>query len=388
MNFDKPISRQGTHTEKYESRIEKFGTKDVLPLWVADMDLPSSPAIQSALLKRVKHPIYGYTGYYDAYFDSIVGWMHKAHNWQIEKEWIAPINAIVTGLNLSVEALTKEGDGIIIQPPIYPPFYYAAKNHKRKLLENELKIVNGRYEIDFDDFEEKAKMAKLFLFCSPHNPTGRVWKKQELEKLARICKENGVLIISDEVHADLVYEGNKHIPIATLKDAKDITVTLNAPSKTFNVAGIVSAYAIAENSSLRRRFHEIFRRYSLTQPTPISLSATVAAYTKSDDWLDALLVYFEGNLEYIKSRLLKMPSIKAMEIESTFLLWLDCKSLNLDDKKLEEFFIKDAKLGLNTGVSFGKGGAGFMRLNFATPRIVLEKAMNQLEKAYQEKFNV
>ena len=187
MNFDKPISREGTHTEKYESRIEKFGTQDVLPLWVADMDLPSSPAIQSALLKRVKHPIYGYTGYYDAYFDSIVGWMHKAHNWQIEKEWIAPINAIVTGLNLSVEALTKEGDGIIIQPPIYPPFYYAAKNHKRKLLENELKIVNGRYEIDFDDFEEKAKVAKLFLFCSPHNPTGRVWKKQELEKLARIC---------------------------------------------------------------------------------------------------------------------------------------------------------------------------------------------------------
>lgn len=388
MNFDKLISREGTNSEKYDSRVIKFGTEDVLPLWVADMDLSSSKAIQTALIERVKHPIYGYTGYYDAYFDSIQRWMHKAHGWQIEKEWIAPINAIVTGLNLSVEALTKKGDGIIIQPPIYPPFYYAAKNHGRKLLENELKIVDGKYEIDFEDFEAKAKVAKLFLFCSPHNPTGRVWTKDELEKLARICKENGVLIISDEVHADLVYEGNFHVPIATLENAKDITITLNAPSKTFNIAGIVSAYAIVENSSLRRRFHEIFKRYSLTQPTPISLSATVAAYDFSDDWLDALLIYLKENLEYIESRLLKMPNIKAMSIESTFLLWLDCKSLNLDDKKLEAFFIKDAKLGLNTGVSFGKGGEGFMRLNFAVPRVVLEKAMDQLEVAYQEKFNV
>ena len=382
MNFDKPISREGTYTEKYESRVIKFGTKDVIPLWVADMDLPSSKAIQDALIERAKHPIYGYTGYHDAYFDAIVGWMKKAHGWQIERDWIAPINAIVTGLNLSVEALSEKGDGIIIQPPIYPPFYYASKNHGRKLLENELKLVDGRYEIDFEDFEAKAKVAKIFLFCSPHNPTGRVWRKDELEKLARICKKNAVIIVSDEVHADLVYKGNRHIPIATLKDAKDITVTLNAPSKTFNIAGIVSAVAIVENSSLRRKFYEIFRRYSLTQPTPISLSATVAAYTLSDSWLEELLVYLKGNFEYIKSRLEKMPNIKAMPLESTFLLWLDCKSLNLDDEKLAEFFIKDAKLGLNTGESFGKGGEGFMRLNFAVPRVVLEKAMNQLELAY------
>ncbi len=382
MNFDKVISREGTHTEKYESRVVKFGTEDVLPLWVADMDLPSSDAIQIALLERVKHPIYGYTGYYDTYYEAIQRWMDKAHNWQIEKEWIAPINAIVTGLNLSVEALTNEGDGVIIQPPIYPPFYYAAKNHKRKLLENELKVVNGRYEIDFKDFEQKAKVAKLFLFCSPHNPTGRVWSKEELEKLVSICKENDVLIVSDEVHADLVYVGNRHIPMATLKDAKNITVTLNAPSKTFNIAGIVSAYAIVENSSLRRRFHEIFKRYSLTQPTPISLSATVAAYTQSDDWLKSLLLHLNENLDYLNQRLRKMPNIKVMPIESTFLLWLDCKALNLDEQKLADFFIKNAKLGLNTGISFGRGGEGFMRLNFAVPRVVLEQAMDQLKEAY------
>ncbi len=386
MNFDKLISRDDTHTEKYELRVEKFGTDDLLPLWVADMDLPSSKAIQETLQKRVKHPIYGYTGHYDAYFDAIIRWMKKAHNWQIQKESIAPINAIVTGLNLAVEALTKEGDGVIIQPPIYPPFYTAVQKQKRTLLENELKLVDGKYEIDFEDFAKKAKEAKLFLFCSPHNPTGKVWSKTELEKIALICKENGVIIISDEVHADLIYEGSKHIPIATLSDAKDITITLNAPSKTFNIAGIVSAYAIAENCSLRRKFYEIFKRYSLTQPTPISLCATVAAYNQSDEWLKEVLLYLKENLEYIKSQLKNMPHIKAMPIESTFLLWLDCKSLNLSDKQLEEFFIKKAKLGLNTGVSFGSGGEGFMRLNFATPRVVLKQAMEQLKVAYEKRF--
>lgn len=382
MNFDKIISREGTHTEKYEQRIEKFGTNDVLPLWVADMDLPSSYAIQTALLERVKHPIYGYTGYHEEYFEAIQRWMQKAHNWQIKDEWIAPINAIVTGLNLAVEALSDKGDGVIIQPPIYPPFYSAITKHKRSVLENELKLVDGRYEIDFEDFENKAKEAKLFLFCSPHNPTGRVWSKKELTKLASICKQNNVIIISDEVHADLVFKGNRHIPIATLKDAKDITITLNAPSKTFNVAGIVSAYAICENSSLRRRFYEIFQRYSLVQPTPVSLCTTVAAYTGSDDWLEELLEYLKKNLEYLHNRLKKMPKIKPLKVESTFLFWLDCRGLGLDDKALELFFVKEAKLGLNTGVSFGKGGEGFMRLNFAVSRSVLEQAMDKLEQVY------
>ena len=378
MNFDKIISREGTHTEKYDQRVQKFGTDDVIPLWVADMDFPSSPAIQEAIINRVKHPIYGYTRYYDEYFASILKWMQKAHNWKIQKEWIAPINAIVTGLNLAVEALTKKGDGVIIQPPIYPPFYEAVKRQKRTLLENELKLVDGRYEIDFEDFEKKAKLAKLFLFCSPHNPTSRLWSKKELEKLAQICKQNGVIIVSDEVHADLVLDG-EFIPMATLQSAKNITITLNAPSKTFNIAGVVSAYAIVENSSLKRKFYEIFQRYSLTEPSPISLLATVASYTKSDEWLEELLIYLRGNLEYLHTRLSKIPKIKAMPLEATFLLWLDCKELGFTDKKLEQFFIKDAKLGLNTGVSFGKGGEGFMRLNFATSRLVLKDAMDKLE---------
>jgi cystathionine beta-lyase len=251
------------------------------------------------------------------------------------------------------------------------------------MLENELKIVDGKYEIDFEDFEKKAKEAKVFLFCSPHNPTGRVFTKYELEKLAKICKENGVIIVSDEVHADLVYEGVSHIPIASLKDAKDITVTLNAPSKTFNIAGIVNAYAIVENDSLRRKFSEVFERFSLTQHTPISLVSTVAAYEKSDAWLVELLKYLKANHEYILERLEAMPKIKAMPLEATFLLWLDCRELGFSDEELKEFFVKEVKLGLNTGVSFGKGGAGFMRLNFAVSRSVLEEALDRLKRVYR-----
>ncbi|MCH9813420.1 MAG: PatB family C-S lyase [Epsilonproteobacteria bacterium] len=386
MNFDNIVSRKGTYTEKYDSRVEKFGTEDVMPLWVADMDLPSSEAIQETLLKRVKHPIYGYTGYYDAYFDAIIHWMEKQHTWSIQQAWITPINAIVTGLNLAVAALSDEGDGVMIQPPIYPPFYTAVTKQKRMLLENELKLVNGHYEIDFEDFEQKAKQAKLFLLCSPHNPTGRVWQREELLKIAQICAQNDVLIISDEVHADLVYAPYQHVPIASLPEARDITITLNAPSKTFNVAGIVSAYAIVENSSLRRRFYEIFRRYSLIQPTPISLATTVAAYRESHEWLDALVPYLKKNLDYLYFRLEKMPKIKAMPMESTFLLWLDCRELKLEDETLFIWFVEKAKLGLNSGASFGNGGSGFMRLNYAVSQDILIIAIDQLEKAYESTY--
>ena len=382
MNFNEVISREGTYSEKYEARVEKFGTEDVIPLWVADMDLPVSPAIQSTLLERFSHPIYGYTHYHEGYFEAIKGWMQKQHGWQVQREWIVPINAIVTALNLSVEVLSDKGDGVIIQPPIYPPFYGAVKKQKRKLLENELLLRNGRYEIDFADFSAKAKEAKLFLFCSPHNPTGRVWELHELEKIAKICKENNVRIISDEVHADLTYGKHRHIPIATLEDAKDITVTLNAPSKTFNVAGIATAYAIVPNSSLRRRFFEIFQRYSLAEPSLVSQCVTIAAYTRSDLWLTELLRYLEENLVYLYEAFAQMPKIKPLPMESTFLLWLDCRELGMEDKELSEWFVHEAGLGLNPGYSFGKGGSGFMRLNYAVPRKVLQEAIAKLKKAY------
>ena len=382
MKFDKVISREGTYSEKYEAREEKFGRADVIPLWVADMDLPTAPAIQKALLERMEHPIYGYTAYHEGYFGAIAGWMQKRHGWEVSAREIVPVASIVTSLTLAVEVFSNKGDGVIIQPPIYPPFYSAVKRQKRKVLENTLLYKEGHYEIDFEDFAAKAIEAKLFLFCSPHNPTGRVWKRWELEKIARICRENGVLIISDEVHADLVHEGCAHTPIAALDEAAPVTVTLNAPSKTFNVAGIVTAYAIVQNDTLRRRFSEIFSRYYLSEPSLISQTATIAAYTESDLWLEELKRYLSENLAYLHEGFAQMPKIKPLEMESTFLLWLDCRDLGMDDDALQRWFVDEAGLGLNPGISFGKGGAGFMRLNYAVPRAVLEKAMAQLKRAY------
>lgn len=382
MNFDTPLSRAGTHSEKYDLLVEKFGRSDILPLWVADMDLPVAPQIQEALLQRMRHPVYGYTRYDDIYFDAIGEWMLHAHGWQVERAWISPINAIVTALNLAVETLTQKGEGVLLQPPIYPPFYSAVKKGRRRVLENELVLKEGHYEIDFEDFEAKAKEAKLFLFCSPHNPTGRVWQAWELERIAAICQREGVIIVSDEVHADLVYSPNRHIPLGSIPAARDITVTLNAPSKTFNVAGIVTAYTVTANSSLRRRFTERFRRYALDAPSLISQVVTVAAYTASSAWLESLKNYLRENLAYLHRRLLTMPKIKPMPTEATFLLWLDCRQMGMAPEALKAWWIDEARLGLNPGDSFGSGGEGFMRLNFAVPQSMLKEAMDRLEEAY------
>lgn len=386
MNFDTPMSRDGTCSVKFENRGVKFCRDDVLPLWVADMDLPTSPAIQQALLNRIKHPIYGYTTYCDDYFASIVRWMDVQHDWHIKREWVVPVNNIVSSLALCVEVLTKPDEKVLIQPPIYPPFYSTVENQKRGIVENQLLLQDGHYEIDFDDFEARAKEASVFLFCSPHNPTGRVWRREELERIVEICIRFNVIIISDEVHADLTVGENRHIPIATIPGAEKITITLNAPSKTFNVAGIVTAYAIIENDSLRRRFESIFHRYFLKEPSLISMTATIAAYTQSDAWLEALKHYLNDNLRYLCDALQSMPAIKPMPMESTFLLWLDCRGLGLDDAALEKWFVYDVGLGLNTGVSFGSGGEGFMRLNYACAKSNLEKAIELMDKNYPKKI--
>ncbi len=382
MSFDLIIPREGSHCEKFDSKIEKFGTNDLFPLWVADMDFASSKAIQEAINKRAKHPIYGYTSFHESYFASIKYWMNKQHQWKISNRDIVPVNGIVPSLNLAVEQFTQKGDGVIIQTPIYPPFMNAIKHQSREILENQLQLINGRYEINFVDFREKAKRAKLFLFCSPHNPTGRVWQQEELEEIIKICNEYKVLIISDEVHSDLIYREYKHTPIATLKNAKDITITLNAPSKTFNVAGVVNAYAIVPNSSLKRRFETIFKKYALINPNPFSIEITIAAYKQSGLWLDQLQNYLEGNLNYLIHELEQTPKIKPIKGEATFLLWLDCRELNLNDHALSNWFINEAKLGLNSGISFGAIGSGFMRINFALPRIVLKLAVKNLKDAY------
>ncbi|WP_457598790.1 MalY/PatB family protein [Hydrogenimonas sp.] len=381
--FDTPVDRRGTYAVQYDERRAKFGSDDLLPLWVADMDLPSPRCVTEALKRRAEHPVYGYTLYPERFFEAIVRWMERRHGWRVEPGSILPIPGVVPALNLLVTALTRPGEAVLIQPPVYHPFFRLARSHGRRLLQNPLRHDRGRYRIDFDDFRIKAREAKLFVLCSPHNPVGRVWEADELERMARICLEEECLIVSDEVHADIVYAPCRHTPVATLsREISRITVTLNAPSKTFNIAGLNTAYAVVENGSLRRRFEAELRRYELTMGNLFGIEALMAAYEGGEGWLDELLAYLRGNIDYVNAFLHeRIPAVTATPVEATYLMWLDCRNLGLDDEALERFFVREAKLGLNRGISFGEGGSGFMRLNVGCPRAKLEEAMKRLERA-------
>ncbi|MEA3418374.1 MAG: PatB family C-S lyase [Campylobacterota bacterium] len=370
------INRSDTYAVKWEERHRKFGTDDLLPLWVADMDLASPPIVQEAIIQRAKHPIYGYTVYPENYYQVIISWMQRRFGWVIEKEWIVPAYGVVPSINFSIEAFTKVGDGVIVQTPIYPPFIASVHKHRRKFLENRLLYQDGKYTIDFEDFEAKAKKAKLFLLCSPHNPTGRVWNRDELEKLIDICRRHDIVIISDEIHADIVYEKKHHI-LASLN--RDSTIVLNAPSKTFNVAGLNTSYAIIPDKKLRKAYINEQRKAGLGDGNPFGIEALMAAYGSAGLWLDTLKVFLQKNIDFVNNFIRQHKlAIIPIKTEATFLVWLDCRGLGYDDKALEDFFSKEAKLGLNSGRSFGEAGSGFMRLNVGTSHEVVEEAMIRL----------
>ena len=385
-NMFTAVSRQGTYTTKYDDAIKKFGTNDLLPLWVADMDLASPPCVQESLQKRVKHPIYGYTVYPERYFDAIQGWMQKRFDWEIDKKWIVPCYGVVPSMTFAIKAYSNEGDGIVIQSPIYPPFASSVKRKKRVLHDNVLVEKNGRYEIDFEDLEAKLKISKMFLLCSPHNPTGRVWDEDELEKIIDLCVKYDVVIVSDEIHADIVYD-KKHHSIASFEKMKAHAVVLTAPSKTFNVAGLNTSYAIIPDDKLRRRFSVMQDKSGITNGNPFGIEALMAAYEEGALWLEALKQHLADNIAYVTDFLkTNVLPIDAMKVEATFLMWLDCRKMGLTQERLTDFFIHDAKLGLNDGKSFGESGEGFMRLNVGTSREVLEEAMQRLLTAYKEKI--
>ncbi len=386
MTFDfEAVDRSGTYTTKYEDAVLKFGTDDLLPLWVADMDLASPPCVQEALQKRAAHPVYGYTVYPPRYYEAIAAWYARRYGWQIEKEWIVPCYGVVPSMNFAIEAFSKKREGIIVQTPIYPPFVSSVKHRKRKVLENALRYRNGHYEIDFDDFEAKAKEASLFLLCSPHNPTGRAWSDAELERLIAICVQNDVLIIADEIHADIVYE-KVHRSIGSFEAALQHCVVLHAPSKTFNVAGLNTSFAVIPNDSVRRAYRLEQDRSGITNGNPFGIEALMAAYEAGDAWLEALKAHLSGNMafvrEYLDTHNLPIVPVKS---EATFLMWLDCSSMAFSQKALVDFFVYKAKLGLNDGESFGENGRGFMRLNVGTSRKVLEQAMSRLSRAWKER---
>ncbi len=381
MGFD-AIDRRGTGALKWDDTLRRFGREDVLPLWVADMDFAAPQIVREALQTRLDHPVYGYTLFGERFFEAIRWWYAERFDWKIDREWIVPDHGVVVSINTAITALTNAGDGIMIQTPIYPPFMTAVEANKRILLENRLHYFEGRYTVDWDDFESKAREARMFLLCSPHNPTTRVWHPEELQRMARICRDNDVIIVADEIHSDIVYD-RPHLPIGRLSEAQEITLTLHAPSKTFNIAGLNTSYAIIPNSAWRAAYQKRYDQIGLSQGNPFGIAALEAAYTpEGAAWLTDLMEVLRDNIAFVRSYLAEhLPRIVPVETEATFLNWLDFRALGLDDAETEALVFDRAGLALNPGTSFGEAGSGFMRLNIGTSRTILRRALTQLKKA-------
>ncbi|MDX1351672.1 MAG: PatB family C-S lyase [Thiomicrorhabdus sp.] len=388
FNFNQPISRAGTHAEKYELRQALFGSNDVLPMWVADMDLPCPPFVMNALKSRLKHTLLGYTLTPDNVYQAIIRWQAQ-HNYTVDKSQILFTHNVANGFFMAVSAFTRPGDSILVQPPIYPPFLKAPKINNRKLVEAPLCLVDERYQIDFEAFEKLVvdNSVKLFLLCNPQNPSGRVWSKDELLKLAEICLKHQVIIVSDEIHSDIVYPPYKHTPMASLSDeTANITITLSSPGKTFNLGGLQIGYAIIANPTLKAYYIRVCQQNAIDSVNLFGQIALTAAYTEQGkEWRDELLNHFSQNIDLLEQFLAKeLPQIKAMRPEASYLVWLDFRALFASHKELKEWLVNQAKLGLSDGERFGGeslAGTGFMRINLAVPKPTLEKALRQLKQA-------
>jgi cystathionine beta-lyase len=380
-NFDQTINRHGTNSEKWDRYQE-----DIMPLWVADMDFPAPPEVLAALQARLDHPVFGYSSS-DAELEEVVcTWVERRHGWHITPEQVITLPGVVTGINWVARSFGKADRGYLIQTPVYPPFFYAAKNAQLKLIEAPLVQSNGRYEIDFEEFEQRiiTGNAGIFVLCNPHNPVGRVFTRAELERLGEICLRHQVLICSDEIHCDLIYSGQKHIPIASLsKDLEANTITLMAASKTFNIPGLHFSFAIVPNADLRKKM-ELAGAGLVGHPEIFANVAAKAAFTKCDGWLKDLLVYLKGNRDYLVGFLKKhIPEIRCTAPEGTYLAWLDCRGLDSQSDPYT-FFLEKARVALNDGKSFGDNGRGFVRLNFGCPRTTLTAALVRMLQAIEQ----
>jgi len=383
-NFDKIIIRENTSNVKYDLRESYFGHDNLLPMWVADMDFETPDFIRNAILDRAKHPIYGYSIRGDEYYQPIIDWLKRRFEWEIEKDWILFSPGVVPALNFSVLSYTEPGDGIIVQPPVYFPFFSAVQNNDRKLIENSLILQNGRYIIDFDDLAKKAKEAKLLFLCSPHNPVGRCWTKEELTKIGNICLENDMILISDEIHNDLILPGFRHIPTAALsEDIAKNTITFIAPSKTFNIAGLATSSVIVSNKVLRSKFENTLERLHLTGGNLFGMVASQAGYNYGDQWLKELINYISKNFKLLETRLeQEFETLRMVPAEATYLAWIDFHKTGMTDEKIKEKLIHKAGLGLSHGPIFGTGGSGFQRMNLAAPKRIINLAIDQLKKTF------
>lgn len=384
-DFDEVVDRRQSGCVKYDFAAEKGMPEDVLPLWVADMDFKAAPCIVERLQKDVTFGIFGYTDSKEDYFHALANWYDVYFDWKVEKEWLVKTPGVVFALATAILALTKEGDSILVQQPVYYPFSAVIKDNNRKLVDNGLILADGHYEMDFEDFEEKIvqENVKLFLLCSPHNPVGRVWTKEELWRIGDICLRHGVKIVSDEIHSDFVYPGHKHYMLLTVDERlKDISIVCTAPSKTFNLAGLQASNIWIPNEEMRNAFVQKMAAIGYCHVNMIGQHACQAAYEGGREWLEQLKEYLKGNLDFARDYLERhIPQIRLIEPEGTYLIWLDCRALGLSEEALENMIVHQAKLWLDRGAIFGKAGEGFERINIACPRSVLEDALKRLEIA-------
>lgn len=387
FNFDQIIRRDGTHSVKFDGRAPYFGTADVMPMWVADMDFAVPRCVSEALSARAAHPVFGYTLYPESLYQSLIDWFQRRHNWTIEREWILMAPGVVPSLHACCLAFAEAGEGVIVQPPVYFPFFSAVTNTRRQLVLNPLQRIANRYEINFAELEKLAPQARLLMLCTPHNPVGRVWTREELLELLRIAKKHNLVILSDDIHADLLRPGCVHTMLGGLEGeygdfVHSHVVTAVAPSKTFNIPGLGLSSLIVPNPAHRKTLQQVFELLHVTNTNPFSIAAYEAAYNGGESWLDALLAYLHKNRTYVEQTLVAaVPGIQAIPAEGTYLMWLDCAGLGLSDRELRDFFVKDCKVGMNPGPVFGAGGSGYMRLNIGTQKANLEAALRNIRTA-------
>lgn len=387
-NFDQTIDRRHTGALKFDVLEERYGDANLLPLWVADMDFATPPFIVDALRRRLEHPIFGYTVEPADYWPSVMDWIREHHQWDVRREWLSFIPGIVKGIGFAVNVFVREDEKVIIQPPVYHPFRLTPEGNRREVVFNPLiRHDDGTYSMDFDGLARVAdEKCRMLILSNPHNPAGIVWDEDTLRRLAAFCHERGIIVISDEIHSDMALFGHKHHPFASVSpEAAACSITFGAPSKTFNIAGIVSSYSIVPNEELRRPFYEWLAANELNEPTLFAPIATVAAFREGEEWRRQMLAYVEDNVRFVEDFCREhLPAVKPLRPEASFLVWLDCRALSLSHDDLVDLFVKRAHLALNDGAMFGPGGEGFMRLNVGTPRAVLRTALECLAKAVGE----
>lgn len=389
-NFDREIDRKKTNSLKYDFAVERGRDVDVLPLWVADMDFQAPKPVLDALQNAVSHGIFGYSEVKGEYFDALYRWFDSRFDWQPKSEWLVKTPGVVFALAMAVRALTKEGDSVLIQPPVYYPFFEVIRDNNRKIVESPLLLTDGHYEIDFDDLEEKiaSQNVKLFLLCSPHNPVGRVWTKEELQKLGELCERYHVFVVADEIHCELVYEGHDYTPFASLSERfRQNSVTCVSPSKAFNLAGLQIANIIAADEGVRRRIDRAININEVCDVNPFGVIATIAAYNEGGAWLDALRKYLWENYEYLYRFFeQRLPQYPVLPLEGTYLVWIDCRASSIGSDATTLRLQEEQKLMVNSGTLYGPGGEGFIRLNIACPRTLLADGLERIAHVLVQNF--